>query len=72
MTEKLQALKPTQKNAGKRSITAEEGIEIIRAYRRGVSLEALGKAMGRDRAAVYARLGTWALRHAALPEDNER
>lgn len=69
---KLRALKPGRVSDTRRSLTHQEALELIRAYRRGVPLEDIGKAIGRGRANVYAVLGTWALRHAALPEDSER
>lgn len=69
---KLRALKPEPREQAKRSLGAEIAVEIIRAYRRGVSMERIAKAAGRGRGTLYAIVGTWALKHAHLPEDNER
>lgn len=65
---KLKALRGGIKEGGKRTLPPEDVVEIIRAYRRGVSLERIGQAIGRSRGNVYAIVGTWALRHASLPE----
>ena len=56
---KLAALKGLPSHS--RSLSAEEGAAIIDAYRRGVSIVAVAKALGVSRAGVYPRLGSWAL-----------
>ena len=43
---KLAALKGLPSHSGRRSLSAEEGAAIIDAYRRGVSMVAVAKALG--------------------------
>lgn len=57
---------------GKRgTLTVGEGYEVVRAYRRGVTIAAVAEALGKNPMAVYSALGSWALRHCRLPEDSE-
>ena len=61
---------PVSRSVQERSLTLEEGLEVIRAYRRGVSVADIAKELGYSHTGFYTVLGTWALRNAALLEDS--
>jgi hypothetical protein len=68
MVSALRVLKAAPAGEARRTLHPEEAVEMIRAYRRGVPLEAIAAASGRGRGNIYASLGTWALRYAQLPD----
>ena len=67
----LQELKTDGTARDQRGLTEAEGMEAIRARRRGASLAQIADALGKKRPASYllSALGTWAFRYAKLPED---
>ena len=68
----LRAIKTTGPACAHRGLTLEEGLEIIRARRRGALLKQLSVAIGKPSdsgGSLLAAMGSWALRFAHLPED---
>jgi len=47
------------------------GEETIRALRRGVGRVAVAEALGLTPGNLYQALGSWALRHAFIPEKSK-
>lgn len=66
--EALRALKPAAGQDSRRALSVEEGLEALRAYRRGVPLEQIARALDKGRGSFYSLVGTWALRHCRCPE----
>ena len=62
--DELKKLKPQAGGQGReRMLSAEDGPEVIAAFRRGVSVDQIAATLGRGRGNIYAAVGTWALRH---------
>jgi hypothetical protein len=54
----------------RQALTLEEGLELIRAHRRGTPWTELARVLGRRRVTIYAILGTWALHHCQCPDNH--
>ncbi len=66
VAERLKGLTARRKRGS--SLSEQEGIEAIRAYRRGVAVHAIDEALGRagHRSGFYMHVGMWALRFAKI------
>jgi len=69
--DKLRSLAAKAKTPGRALLTEEEGREAIAAYHRGVSLDDIGAAFKSSRGSIYARIGSWALRHCACYQERK-
>ena len=61
---RLRALRPGRSGHSRRQLTPAEGWEVVMAYRRGVPMVEIAKAIGLNRANIYSMVGAWALRFA--------
>lgn len=52
-------------------LSRDEGREILKAFRRGVSLTRLGAVLGLSPSAVHSKIGTWAMKYACIEEHPE-
>lgn len=64
--------KKSVKHRGRVALSADEGMEVLRAIRRGVKQSDISATLGINEGSLHTYIGTWAMRHVALPEDAER
>lgn len=67
---KLDSLRPAPPKEPKKNrhtpYTFEEGLAVIRAFRRGIGIRTIERETGLRYGAIYSKLGAWAMRYAVI------